>query len=87
MKSITKKQMNKYKNGQCLIDGCPTNKFYARGICLSHYGMIRRLVKLKRRTWEEFEKYGMVLPSQHGQYSLRAELFKKMWEKKTKSKL
>lgn len=79
--------LNKYKKGKCLIDDCPTDKIYARGICISHYNMIRRLVQLKKRTWEEFEKYKMVLPSERSRYSYKKELLEKMWAKESKKPL
>ena len=48
---------------KCLIDGCKNKFYYSRGLCISHYAMILRLVRSKKRKWEEFEKVGMAIPS------------------------
>ena len=50
-------------NKKCLIEGCENkiDVYSCRGLCHYHYSMIRKLVREKKRTWEEFEKVGMSL--------------------------
>ena len=71
---------NRLKKGKCLIEECPArDKIFARGLCVNHYQIIQILVKAGKRTWEEFEKYGMALPSKRGKFlsSLEKMLAKK----------
>ena len=46
----------------CLIEKCG-KKIYARGVCRKHHSLISKSVTKGRRTWEEFVKFGMALPS------------------------
>ena len=64
---------------RCLIEDCPFKgeMRYSRGVCQSHYKLISRMVRKKKRTWEEFEKAGMTLPVSRYRGSLEAMMKKK----------
>jgi len=70
--------MTACKKEKCLIEGCPNEKIYARGLCPSHYQMIRKLVKDGKRSWEEFEKVGMSLRSEKGKNAPQRKRFEAM---------
>lgn len=70
--------------GTCLIEGCDNTKLYARGVCHSHYKLIARTVKEGLHTWEEFEDFGMSLPSEQGRTSESSKKFHAMLEKREK---
>ena len=76
------------KKKKCLIDGCKNipDKYGCRGLCHYHYSMVRKLVKEKKRTWEEFEEVGMALPPRRGRSSFTRVLFNKMLDKKFNKK-
>ena len=74
--------MSKCKKGECLIEGCELKVVYARGLCPSHYKLIRRLVKDGKRKWEEFERVGMALHSKRGNYSEQKVILETMMIKK-----
>ena len=74
--------MPKCKKGKCLIEGCELKVVYARGLCLSHYKLIGRLVKDGKRKWEEFERVGMALHSRRGKYSEQKIILETMMIKK-----
>ena len=69
------------KKRKCLIEGCKITKIYSRGLCPTHYKMISHLVKLKKRTWEEFIEVGMVKRNERGKDSQQDFLFKEMMTK------
>lgn len=70
--------------GKCLIEGCPSvDKMYCRGLCTSHYRMIRELVRQKKRTWEEFINVGMAQVPTRGVKNTQQRLrFLEMMKKK-----
>ena len=45
----------------CIFPGCKKPR-HSRGLCLSHYGMLARLIREHKMTWEEAEKNGKCLP-------------------------
>ena len=73
-----------YKKGKCLIEGCPNkDKIYARGLCLSHYEIMRRTILKGIHSWKEFEDYEMALPFSQKQ-SKSKKVFEKMLIEKKK---
>ena len=75
---------------KCLIEGCPdktNSKFSGRGLCNNHYIMISKLVKNKKRTWEEFERVGMALEATRGRNTKKTRLFRKMMKEKFPGKI
>ena len=84
VKNILKQlNMARCKKGKCLIEGCPVEKIYSRGLCPTHYRMIRRLVLLNRRTWDEFVKVGMAYIPQRGRSAIQQwTLLNKMMKKR-----
>lgn len=61
----------------------------SRGLCVNHYNMICRLVRLEETTWEEQEALGNVLPAGRNHFSEGRALFlppDKVSEKKSKKK-
>lgn len=80
--------MNRLLKGVCMIEDCPSiDQVYSRGLCTGHYSMMRRLVQLKRRTWQEFEDYEMALPRGGRGGGIKRKIFEKMLEKKANEKL
>lgn len=54
-------------SAKCLNPRCTSNKKAAnRGLCVNCYQSARRLVELKRTTWEELEKHGKAFASRRG---------------------
>lgn len=74
----------KTKLGRCLIEGCPSERTYARGLCSTHYQMIGKMVQEKKRTWEEFINVGMAREAIKGHTCKQALLLKKVMAKKLK---
>lgn len=63
----------------CLIKGCGDKKIHARGVCVAHYGQMRRLILKKKNSWDDFIKAGMVFNLPRGKRTTRKEiLFKNM---------
>ena len=60
--------MSKNHEMICLLPECERS-VYARGICISHYNTVCRLVKSERATWEGLEEKGKVLPKKGAQGS------------------
>ena len=70
--------MTACKKGKCLIEGCLNKKIYARGLCLTHYHMIRKLVKDKETSWKKCEKLGMSLRPKIGKNTPQRKRFEAM---------
>ena len=47
---------------ECLAAGCP-RPIYARGICRQCYESARRQIAAGRRSWDDLERLGVVLPA------------------------
>lgn len=61
--------MPKYSQGKlCLIEHCGRSR-YTRGICKAHHKFISSVVARGERTWDEFEEFGMALPTAPGRQS------------------
>ncbi len=50
------------QNKTCLRDAC-TNEPRTRGLCVSDYGVAKKMVNAKQTTWEELLVQGKILPS------------------------
>ena len=52
----------------CLLPTCE-REVYSRGLCISHYNTVCRLISEGRSTWLELEKLGKALPKKSKQGS------------------
>lgn len=59
---MAKRKQETGKKGKCLVGYCLKQQ-QVRGLCLSHYNYLTKLVKRgKAPTWKELEKQGKCLP-------------------------
>jgi len=78
------KEKSKYKKGKCIIEKCPSkDRIYCRGLCITHYALMRKTVQKGNHTWKEFEDYEMALPSAKGNPRYK-KTFEEMLVKKIK---
>ena len=57
-------QLNEYGNRVCMNPGCE-GEYFCRGLCKACYCVADRLVRDKRKTWDELIETGRALKPWH----------------------